>query len=71
MEANTIDSYEQQIKAILATNPATAADLNTALLTFDAGLANERMKAALKNVTQTVLLSSTDASLVNDAMGLL
>ncbi len=71
MEARNIDNYEQEIKTILASNPATPADLNTALLAFDASLANQRMKTALKNVTLTVLLNSTDSTLVHDAIGLL
>ena len=71
MEAYKIDSYEQEIKKILLTNPATAGDLNTALLAFDAGMANERLKTAYKNVTQTVLLNNTDSALVNDALVLL
>lgn len=66
-----IYSYEQEIKSILLTNPATPADLNAALLAFDASLANERMQAAYKNITQTVLLNNTDSALVNDALGLL
>ena len=71
MQADVIDNYEQQIKAILLSNPATAADLNTALLAFDAGLASARLKTAYKNVTQTVLLNTTDSALVGAAMELL
>ena len=66
-----IYSYEQEIKAILLTNPATAGDLNTALLAYDTGLANERLKTAYKNVTQTLLMDNGDSTLVHDALALL
>lgn len=70
MDGNTTSQYEQQIKTILATSP-TAADLNTQLQAFDAGLVATRMKAAYENITKTVPMSSADAALIEEAKGLL
>jgi len=71
MEGTTITDYEYQIRTILETNPATPSELNAQLLAFDSSLASVRMQSAYENITKTILLSVSDALLIEQAKGLL